>query len=102
MIVVMAQRLQGRVGVEHAATARAQHVPGQIEQAQPRCMEEAGNHPLFVEPGPRRKVQHVDAVELVVLALLDQYPDRIGHRWVGGLLQHGELGLDVAHDGILM
>ena len=29
--------------------------------------------------------------------LLDQLQDGIGHRRIGGLLQHGKLGLDVAH-----
>ncbi len=60
-------------------------------------MEEAGNHPLLVEPGPRRKIQHVDPVEFVVLAVFDQLADRIGHRWIGGLLQHRKLGLAIAH-----
>ena len=97
MIVVMAQRFQGRVGIEHAAAAGTQHVPGEIEQAEPRGMQEAGNHPLFVEPGSRRKIQHIDAVEFVVLAVFDQPPNRIGHRRVGGLLQQRKLGLGVAH-----
>ena len=60
-------------------------------------MQEAGNHPLFVEPGPRREIQHIDAVELVVLAFFDQLLDSIGHRRIGGLFQHGKLGLGVAH-----
>ena len=61
-------------------------------------MEEAGNHPLFVEPGPRGKIQHIDPVELVVLAVLDQPRDGVGDRRIGGLLQHRKLGLGVAHD----
>ena len=43
-------------------------------------MEEAGNHPLFVEPGALGKIQHVDAVELVILAPVDQPRDGIGNR----------------------
>ncbi len=50
-------------------------------------MQEAGNHPLLVEPGPRRKVQRVDTVEFVVLALVDQPHDGVGNRRIGGLLQ---------------
>jgi hypothetical protein len=61
-------------------------------------MEEARNHFLFVEPAPLRKVQHVDAVEFVVLAPLDHTQDRIGHHGIGGLSQQGKLGLDVAHN----
>ena len=101
MIVVVTQRFQRGVGIEHAAAAGTQHVPGQFEQAEPRGMEEAGDHPLFVEPGTLREIQHVDAVELVVLALLDQLQDRVGNRRIGGLPQHRKLGLDVAHAGTL-
>jgi len=57
----------------------------------------AGNHPLFVEPGALRKIQHVDTVKLVVFALIDQPSDGISDRGVGGLLQYRNLGLDLAH-----
>src|ERR1700730_3639485 len=97
MIVARLQRFQGVVGAEYAAATGAKHVPGQIEQPEPRGMEEAGDHPFFVEPGPLGKIQHIDSVELVILALVDQPRDSIGHRRIGGLLQHGNLGLDVAH-----
>src|SRR3979409_765574 len=60
-------------------------------------MEKTGNHPLFVEPATHREIQHVDAIEFVVLACFDQLLDRIGHLGVGGLLQYCELGLGVAH-----
>src|SRR6266446_4181034 len=60
-------------------------------------MEEAGNHPLFIEPRALRKIQHVDAVKLVVLAVRDQVSERIGHRRIGGLFQQRKLGLGVAH-----
>ena len=60
-------------------------------------MQKAGNHPLLVEPGTPGEIQHVDPVELVILALLDQKPDRIRHRRIGGLLQHRKLGLGVTH-----
>ena len=68
MIVVRTQRFQRGVGAEHAAATGAQHIPGQIEQPEPRGVQKARDHPLFVEPGPLRKIQHVDAVELMVLA----------------------------------
>ena len=72
MIIVVTQRFQRAVGIEHAAAAGTQHVPGQVEQPEPRGMQEAGNHPLFVEPGSLGEIQHVDAVEFVILAVLDQ------------------------------
>ena len=33
--------------------------------------------------------------------LFDQPQDGIGHRGIGGLLQHRKLGLDIAHVAIL-
>ena len=51
-------------------------------------MQEAGNHPLLVESGTRREIQHVDPVEVAILALLDQLLDGIGHLRIGGLPQH--------------
>src|ERR1700758_3838794 len=97
MIIVVAQRFQRAVGIEHAVATGTQHIPGEIEQSEPRCMEEAGNRPLLVEANTLGKIQNIDPVELVVLTGLDQPRDGIGHRWIGRLLQHGELGLDIAH-----
>ena len=51
-------------------------------------MQEAGNHPLFVEPGAPGKIQDVDPVELVVFAVLDQPCNGVGDRRIGGLLQN--------------
>ncbi len=98
MIVVVTQRFQRGVRVQHAAAARAQHVPGEIEQPEPGSMQKSGNHPLFVEPGPLRKIQHIDAVELVVLAVLDQFADGVRYRRIGGLLQYGKLRLGFTHE----
>ena len=64
-------------------------------------MQKAGNHPLFVEPGLLRKIQQIDAVELVVLAVLDQLANSVGHRRVGGLFQHGKLRLGFTHGSSL-
>ena|SRR5436305_2182636 len=97
MVVVGAQRLQRVMRIQHAAAAGTKHVPGEIEQAKSRGVQETGNHPLFVKTGALRKLQQIDAVELVVLALIDQPHDGIGHHGIGGLLQYGNLGLDVAH-----
>ncbi len=88
MIVILAQRFQRTVGIEHAAAAGAEHVPVEVEQTEPGGMEKAGDHALFIEAGALREIQHVDPVELMVLAILDQPQNRIGDRRVGGLLQH--------------
>ena len=50
-------------------------------------MQEARNGQLLVESVMRREIQQVDAVELVILALLDQVRDRIHHRRIGRLPQ---------------
>ncbi len=64
-------------------------------------MEEAGDNPLLVETCSPRKIQEIDPVELVILALFDQKLDRIGDRRVGSLLQHRKLGLGITHDASL-
>src|ERR1700722_5615494 len=64
-------------------------------------MQKARDHALFVEAGALGEIQHVDPVELMVLAGVDQPQNRVGDRRVGGLLEHGKLGLDVAHAGSL-
>ena len=62
-------------------------------------MQEAGNHPLLVEPGARRKIQQVDPVEFAVLALVDQPLDGVGHLRIGGLPQHCEQRAGFSHGG---
>ena len=88
MVVVVAKRFQRVVRIEHAAAAGAQHVPGEIEQAEPRGMQEAGNHPLFVETGAPGKVQGVDPIEFVVCAVVDQLCNGVRDSRIGGLLQN--------------
>src|SRR5262249_9237886 len=83
--------------VEYAAAAGTEHVPAEIEQAEPGGMQEAGNHLLFVEAGPAREFQQVDAVERAILALLDQIPDRIDDAGIGGLPQHRKQSLGFTH-----
>ena len=85
------------MGVEHAAAARAQYIPRQVEQAQPRRVEKTGNHPLLVQPGLPREIQDVDPVELVILTLLNQRGNCVGDRGIGGLPQYRKLCLNVAH-----
>src|SRR5277367_5181302 len=101
MIIVVTQRLQRAVRIEHAAAARTEHVPGEVEQPEPGGMEQAGDHALFIETGPRRKIQRVDPVEFVILSGFDQAPDRIGNCWISRLLQHRKLGAVVVHIGSL-
>src|SRR6516165_11216951 len=87
--------------VQHAAATGTKHVPGEIEQAKPRGVQEAGNHLLFVEAGALGKVQGVDSIEFMIFAVLDQPCDGIRDGSIGGLFQNRKLGLDVAHDSNL-
>jgi len=66
-------------------------VPGEIEQAKLRGMQEAGNHLLFVEAGALGKVQGVDSIELMIFTVLDQPCDGIRDGPIGGLLQNRKL-----------
>ena len=99
MIVVGLERLQRGMRAEHAAASRAQHVPAEIEQPEPRRMQESGDRALLIEAVLRGEIEDVDAVELVILTILDEAHDRIDHLRIGGLLQNGKLGLEVAHRG---
>jgi hypothetical protein len=87
--------------VQHAAATGTKHVPGEIEQAKPRGMQEAGNHLLFVEARALGKVQGVDSIELMIFTVLHQPCDGIRDGPIGGLLENRKLGLDVAHDSNL-
>ena len=73
---------------EHAAAARAQNIPGEIEQPEPRRMQEGRNDLFLVEPVARRKIQQVDPVEIAILALCDQLRNGLDDRGIGGLLQN--------------
>ena len=72
IVIVVAQRFQVLNGRRARRRSRGTAHSSQIEQPEPRRVQEAGNHPLFVEPGSAGEVQGVDPVELVILALLDQ------------------------------
>ena len=97
IVIVGAQRLQRGMRIEHAATAWAEHVPGEIEHPEPRGVQEARHHLLLIEAGPAREIEQVNAVERAVLAVLDQVLDRIDDARIGGLLQHRKQRLGFAH-----
>ena len=98
VILARLDRLERGAGIENAAAARAQHVPGEIEQAQARRMQEGRDQALRVEPGLGREIRNVDAVEVAILSVPDQPLDRIRRIGVGRLPQHREKVLDFTHD----
>ena len=90
IVFVGTHALERGVGVEHAAAARAQHVPRHVEQADLRGVQERRDRPLFVEAFAPGEVEHVDASELSIRRIADQPLDG-GHAiGVGRLLQDRE------------
>jgi hypothetical protein len=75
------------VRIEHTATAGTEHVPGEVEQAEPRGMQEAGDHTLFVETATPGKIQDVDPIELVVFAFIDEPSYGVRDCRIGSLLE---------------
>jgi hypothetical protein len=92
-VLVLAHGLERGICVEHAAAAGAEHVPGQVEQTDPRRMQEGGDDPFFVEPAFGGECEHVDAVERRVRAVAHQRLDGGDHLGVRRLAQHREQGL---------
>ncbi|MGY4432059.1 hypothetical protein ACVWWO_004536 [Bradyrhizobium sp. F1.13.1] len=64
-------------------------------------MQECRDRVLFIETVLLRETEDIDAVELVIFAVLDEARDRVDHFRIGGLLQNGKLGLDIAHGATL-
>ena len=52
-------------------------------------MQKGGDRVLFIDAVLRGEVEDIDAVELVILTVLDETRDRIDHLRVGGLIQNG-------------
>ena len=66
VILLGAHALERRIGVEHAAAARAEHVPRHVQKADLAGLQERRDRPLFVEPFVAGKVEHVDARQLAI------------------------------------
>ncbi len=77
-IVVAIEGLQGRGRLEHAAAARTEHVPGHVEEAEPRRMDERADHRLLVEPALGGEGERVDAVQRLVRSGFDGGFQRVG------------------------
>ena len=60
VIVFLADRLQGRRGIQHAAATGAQHVPGHVEQTDPRGLEQHGDRGLLPQTELSGEFQRVD------------------------------------------
>ncbi len=97
VVGLLVHRLELQAGVEHAAAAGAQHVPVQLEQAEPRGVQEGADDFFFVETALGGKCQHVDAAQMPVLAVADQRLDRGENIRIGRIAKRAEQGLRVVH-----
>ena len=64
-------RLQRGVGAEHAAAARAEHIPLHLEETETGCMQKRGDDLLGIEAVLRREGKRIDAREIAVGAVRD-------------------------------
>ena len=100
-VVLAVHRFQRLRSVEHAAAAGAEHVPRELEQSQPRRMQEGRDHALLIEPAGGRKVEHVEPAQRRVRGLVDEPFDRRRRRRIRRLPQHREQRPRLAHAGII-
>ena len=89
--------LEGGIGVKHAAAATAENVPVQIEQPEPRRVQQACNDALFVELCPAGEIERVDAAERGIRRVLDQPLDRVRHIRLSRLSQRRKESFGLAH-----
>jgi hypothetical protein len=87
--------------IEHAAAAGAQHVPVQLEQAEPRRMQERADGLFLVELALGCELQRVDARQRAVLAVANKRLDGADNGGIGRIAERAEqragLVLDVVH-----
>ena len=62
----LVERLEGRVGIEHAGATAADDVPGHLEEAEARRMQQCCDHALLGEPFLGRELDGVDLVQRLV------------------------------------
>ncbi len=70
--------LQGRGRFEYAAAAGTEHVPGHLEDAEPRRMDERTDHRFLVEAVRGGEGERVDAVERPVRRGFDRRLQLVG------------------------
>ena len=98
-ILVATDGLQAGAGVEHPAAARAQDVPRQFEDAEPRRMQEGGDDILLVEMLPRGESEQVDAAQRAVRRLGHETLDGRDGLRIDRLAQYREQALRLARQG---
>lgn len=89
--------LERGTGLQHAATAWAQYVPGEVEESDPGGVQEGGNDAFLAEAGLGGEGQRVDPAELAVPSVLHQPLDRAHGLGIGRLPQDRKQSLSLAH-----
>ena len=89
MIAVAVDRLQGVTCIEHSSAGRTKNVPRHFEEAELGCLQKCSDHLLRIEAVLGRERQHVDAVEVAIVTMLDQLLDLVDGLWIGRLPQSG-------------
>ena len=80
-------------GIEYAAAAGTQDVPGQLENSNAGCVQERGDDALFVKAPFSRKIQDVDPAKLAIGAVADQRFHGGNHLRISGLPHYAEQAL---------
>jgi hypothetical protein len=83
--------------VEHPSAAGAKHVPGQIEQPDPRRVQKRRDDALLVQSALGREIHDIDAAEPVIWRVPDEPLDCRHDIGIGRLPQDLEHGLGIAH-----
>ena len=97
IILVAIDGFERRAGIEHAAAAGTNHVPGQFEETEPGRVQKRSDHPLLVEPVLRREGERIDAAEIAVRRVADRGLDGRNAVGVGRLPQRTEKRFKFAH-----
>ena len=94
----LVHRLELLAGVEHPAAARAQHVPVQLEQADPRGMQEAADGLFLVEAAVGREISALTRQSARSSPSRTSASMASTDRGIGGTAERAEQSLDLAWD----
>ena len=83
-------RLEAGAGIEHAAATGAEHVPRDLEDAEPRRVEKSRDGALFIQALLAGKRKRVDAIEGSVRCVAHRALHGIDNRAVRRLAENGE------------
>ena len=97
MVILLPHALQRGIGVEHASAARAEDVPGHLEEAEPRRLQKGRDDVFLVETAAGREADRVDARELLVRAVPHKTFDRAHRVRIRRATQGFEESIGIVH-----